>query len=77
MLKGLAGKVQTYAVYIIVAVIVITILLAGTLPSIEVITNWEEFVRVAKKNPKAKDQLAVAEGHIKELKERKKALDLQ
>ncbi|MEE9150359.1 MAG: MMPL family transporter [Thermoplasmata archaeon] len=43
MLEGLAGKVQTYAVQIIVVVIVITILFSGFLPSIKVLTNWEEF----------------------------------
>jgi len=43
MLEGLAGKVQTYAVQIIVAVVVITILFSGTLPSIKILTNWEEF----------------------------------
>ncbi|UCG69773.1 MAG: RND family transporter [Thermoplasmata archaeon] len=43
MLEGLAGKVQTYAVQIIVVVIVITILFSGVLPSIKVLTNWEEF----------------------------------
>lgn len=43
MLEGLAGKVQTYAVHIVVIVIVITILFSGFLPSIKVLTNWEEF----------------------------------
>jgi hydrophobe/amphiphile efflux-3 (HAE3) family protein len=43
MLEGLAGKVQTYAVQIIVIVIVITILFSGVLPRIEVLTNWEDF----------------------------------
>lgn len=43
MLEGLAGKVQTYAVQIVVIVIVITILFSGFLPSIKVLTNWEEF----------------------------------
>jgi hydrophobe/amphiphile efflux-3 (HAE3) family protein len=43
MLEGLAGKVQTYSVQIVVMVIVITILFSGLLPSIKVLTNWEEF----------------------------------
>lgn len=43
MLEGLAGKVQNYAVQIVVVVIVITILFSGVLPSIKVLTNWEEF----------------------------------
>jgi hydrophobe/amphiphile efflux-3 (HAE3) family protein len=43
MLEGLAGKVQTYSVQIVVVVIVITILFSGALPSIKVLTNWEEF----------------------------------
>jgi hydrophobe/amphiphile efflux-3 (HAE3) family protein len=43
MLEGLAGKVQTYAAQIVVAVIVVTIVFAGTLPRIKVLTNWEEF----------------------------------
>jgi predicted RND superfamily exporter protein len=43
MLERLAGWVQTYAVYIVVVVIVISILFAGTLPSIQILTNWEDF----------------------------------
>ncbi len=43
MLEGLAGKVQSYSVQIVVVVIVITILFSGLLPSIKVLTNWEEF----------------------------------
>lgn len=43
MLKRLAGKVQDYAVQIVVIVIVITILFCGALPSIKILTNWEEF----------------------------------
>ncbi len=41
------------------------------------IANWEAVVRVAKNHPKAKDELAVARGHVRELKEIKKALELQ
>jgi hydrophobe/amphiphile efflux-3 (HAE3) family protein len=43
MLSRLSGFVQSYSVQIVVAVVVITIVFAGTLPSIEVLTNWEEF----------------------------------
>jgi hydrophobe/amphiphile efflux-3 (HAE3) family protein len=43
MLEGLAGKVQAYAVQIVVIVVVITILFSGLLPQIEILTNWEEF----------------------------------
>lgn len=43
MLERLAGWVQTYAVQIVVAVIVITILFCGFLPSIKILTNWEKF----------------------------------
>ncbi len=43
MLERLAGRVQTHAVPIVVIVIVITILFSGALPSIKVLTNWEEF----------------------------------
>jgi tetratricopeptide (TPR) repeat protein len=41
------------------------------------IQNWEEFVRIAKKNPRAKNDLAIAQEHIKDLKERKEKLELQ
>jgi tetratricopeptide (TPR) repeat protein len=37
------------------------------------IANWQEFVRIAGNNPKAKDDVAVAVQHIKELKEAVKA----
>jgi predicted RND superfamily exporter protein len=43
MQKGLVGSVQKYATQIIVVVIVITILFLGALPSITVLTNWEDF----------------------------------
>jgi predicted RND superfamily exporter protein len=43
MQKGLVGLVQTYAAQIVVIVIVITILFMGALPSIKVLTNWEDF----------------------------------
>ena len=41
------------------------------------IANWEKFISIAKKNPKAKNDVAVAQQHVKELKERKEKLDLQ
>jgi tetratricopeptide (TPR) repeat protein len=37
------------------------------------IANWQDFVRVAGANPKAKEDVAVATQHIKELKEAQKA----
>ena len=43
MLERLASTVQTYAVQIVVIVVVITILFSGTLPSVKVATNWDEF----------------------------------
>ncbi len=43
MLEGLAGKVQAYSVQIVVVTVVITILFSGLLPSIKILTNWEEF----------------------------------
>lgn len=43
MLERLASTVQTYAVHIVVIVVVITILFSGTLPSVKVATNWDEF----------------------------------
>ncbi|UCF08387.1 MAG: RND family transporter, partial [Thermoplasmata archaeon] len=43
MLERLSLKVQSYAVYIVVIVIVLTILFAGTLPSVKVLTNWGDF----------------------------------
>ena len=43
MLKRLASAVQTYAVYIVVIVVVITIFFSGYLPSVKVATNWDEF----------------------------------
>ncbi|RLI32466.1 hypothetical protein DRO66_11310, partial [Candidatus Bathyarchaeota archaeon] len=43
MLKRLSGIVQSYSVQIVIIVLVITILFSGLLPSIEVLTNWEEF----------------------------------
>jgi len=41
------------------------------------IKNWQEFIRLAKKNPRAKNVLAQAEQHVKELKDRKEKLELQ
>ena len=38
---------------------------------------WESFAALAKKYPRAKGDLATAEGHLKELHERKKHEDLQ
>lgn len=43
MLERLASTVQTYAVHIVVIIVVITILFSGTLPSVKVATNWDEF----------------------------------
>jgi predicted RND superfamily exporter protein len=43
MLSRLSGFVQSYSVQIVVAVVIITIVFAGRLPTIEVLTNWEEF----------------------------------
>jgi hydrophobe/amphiphile efflux-3 (HAE3) family protein len=43
MQKDLTVLVQTYATPIVVVVIVFTILFMGALPSIKVLTNWEEF----------------------------------
>ncbi len=41
------------------------------------IEAWEKFVRLAKTNPKAREQMADAENHLKELREAKKQKDLQ
>jgi len=41
------------------------------------IEAWEKFVRLAKTNPKAREQMAEAENHLKELREAKKQKDLQ
>lgn len=41
------------------------------------IKNWEEYIRIAKKNPKANSNVAIAQQHVKELKERKEKLEIQ
>ncbi len=41
------------------------------------IANWENFIRVARKNPKASKDVAVAQDHVKELKEAKEKASLQ
>ena len=41
------------------------------------ISAWERFVKIAKKNPRARKELSSAEGHLKELKEAKRQADLQ
>jgi tetratricopeptide (TPR) repeat protein len=37
------------------------------------ITNWQEFIRIAKNNPKAKDRVAEAQDHVKQLQQSKSA----
>ncbi len=37
------------------------------------IANWQEFIRLAKNNPKAKNDVAIAEAHVKDLKDSKAA----
>ena len=41
------------------------------------VTIWEDFVRLAKNNPKAKRQVAQAQDHIKQLRAALEAVDLQ
>ena len=41
------------------------------------ISNWERFIGLGKKNPKAKSDVAMAEDHVKALKEAKAQSDLQ
>ncbi len=41
------------------------------------IANWNTFIKLARNNPKAKDQVAEAEQHIKDLQARKEALKSQ
>lgn len=41
------------------------------------IKNWQDFVKIGKSDPKAKNNVAMAEQHIKDLKESKAAMDLQ
>ncbi len=41
------------------------------------IANWETFIRVGSKNPKAKSDVAVAKEHVKELKAAKEKANLQ
>ena len=41
------------------------------------ISAWERFIKIAKKNPRARKEMASAEGHLKELKEAKRQADLQ
>jgi predicted RND superfamily exporter protein len=43
MLSRFSGFVQSKSVYVVVAVVIVTIIFAGFLPSIEVLTNWDEF----------------------------------
>ncbi|MBN1213236.1 MAG: tetratricopeptide repeat protein [candidate division Zixibacteria bacterium] len=38
---------------------------------------WEDYIRIAKKHPKAQSDLAIAQQHVKELKDRKEKLELQ
>lgn len=41
------------------------------------ITNWENFINLAKNNPKAKNDVATARDHVKELKDAKEQAGLQ
>ncbi|MEW6412978.1 MAG: tetratricopeptide repeat protein [Candidatus Zixiibacteriota bacterium] len=41
------------------------------------IANWENFIRIGSKNPKAKNDVAVAKEHVKELKAAKEKANLQ
>ena len=41
------------------------------------IANWERFIQLGKKNPKAKSDVAMAEDHVKALKEAKDEADMQ
>ena len=41
------------------------------------IANWDKFISVAKKNPKAKAQVATAQNHVKKLKDAKAQAALQ
>jgi len=41
------------------------------------IKNWQNFVKIGKNDPKVRNQVSIAEGHIKELKDSKAAKDLQ
>lgn len=43
----------------------------------ENIKNWEDFIRIAKKNPKARQDVTVAEQHVKELKDAQEKANLQ
>lgn len=41
------------------------------------IKNWENFVRIAKNNPKAKNDISIAQQHIKDLKDAQENAQLQ
>ena len=41
------------------------------------IENWNAFIKLAKNNPKAKNDVAVAEQHVKDLQERKEKMKFE
>ena len=41
------------------------------------IGHWNAFIKLAKKNPRAKNDVAIAEQHVKDLQVRKEALKNQ
>jgi hypothetical protein len=41
------------------------------------IANWNSFIKLARSNPKARDKVAEAEDHVKQLQARKEALKKQ